>query len=156
MCLFWPSCHFLDPFFSFLIPLHVPLALPGGNKKAVKVSISEFCYFLNLEKNQKTEPFKGVRFHPTCKLRSQPVSFIDATKRHKTPRSEIKELTTHTNVSNHSIRIYHASSNLISRVFESKTYEVFESKRHMKILNSLTFIDITDLHLYMEQFLLKN
>ena len=45
---------------------------------------------------------------------------MDATKRHKTLKSETKELTTHTIVSNQSIRSYYTSTNLISRVFESK------------------------------------
>lgn len=38
---------------------------------------------------------KGLRFYPTCRLRSQPVSLMDAGKRYETQESETEDFITH-------------------------------------------------------------
>lgn len=52
-----PRCHFLSPLFVIFpsyVPLYLPFPLFGRDfKKVIKVSVSEFCYFWNLKKDEK-------------------------------------------------------------------------------------------------------
>lgn len=84
-CVCLTKLSFLEPFVCYIssyVPFHLPFPLFGRNiKKDIKVSASESCFFLNLRQIRKetqytcmwesrTEPMKGLKLYPTCKLAS--------------------------------------------------------------------------------------